>query len=259
MCRRRAGSEPFAGVLFAARTGFAINVYNKFLQQFDCRDVVCVSEAVKAILVPAVGIMISPLSFYALVVTLTGKKYVLKSLVYAGTWIATTLAVYLAVAFLAGASGPGAGMSTVVRVILLALAALMFYVAVSDLVKFIKAKGAAVEPAFFKKIAGMSAFGLFGVGLAMCLLNDKNMLLSIAAGTKVAALQLPAGQTVAAGLLFILIGCWPIYLTTIAWFLFKGKLGGFMKAISGWLMKYSNLISFIMFLIIGVSLLSEAI
>ncbi len=203
--------------------------------------------------------MISPLSISVLVIILLSKKYVLKSLVYSTTWILTTFVVYLISAFAVGGSTSETNMSTVVRIILLALAAFMVYEAIADLIKFIKAKGEVSEPKIFKKIAKMSPLGLFGIGFLMCFLNDKNMLLSMGAGTKIASLSLPAGQVVTAGLLYILIGCWPIYVTMFAYFLLKDKMSNFMDTLSTWLMKYNDLISFVMFLIIGISLLSEAI
>lgn len=216
-------------------------------------------QAISALLSPAVGVMISPFPIVGLILILLSEKARANSIAYMLGWFVGNAAIFT-IAMLCMSAGTGAQSdpSTLAKVIFVVLGALLILAAVHEFSKRPKAGEDPKTPKWFAKMSEISPKGAVGFGVLLSALNPKNALLSISAGAAVGALHLSGMQDFASVLIFTLIASVLIIVPTIAFLVAGHRLDNFLDEVRKWLVQNNAVIMSVLFLLIGINIISKA-
>ncbi|EAC6625153.1 GAP family protein [Listeria monocytogenes] len=213
-------------------------------------------SAFSAILSPAVGILISPFPIVGLILILLSNKARINSIFYTVGWIVGNIAIFFIGLFLMSSAVSSSGdQSTLVKVVLIVLGALLILLGAHDFTKRPKNGEQAATPKWFEKMSNIKPGGAMMFAFVV---NPKNMLLSLTAGVSVGALNLSGGQETTATIIFGIIACCSIYIPTIAFLLAGSKLNNALDSTRKWLIQNNSVIMAVLFLFIGLSVISKA-
>ncbi|EPD3685896.1 GAP family protein [Listeria monocytogenes] len=213
-------------------------------------------SAFSAILSPAVGILISPFPIVGLILILLSNKARINSIFYTVGWIVGNIAIFFIGLFLMSSAVSSSGdQSTLVKVVLIVLGALLILLGAHDFTKRPKKGEQAATPKWFEKMSNIKPGGAMMFAFVV---NPKNMLLSLTAGVSVGALNLSGGQETTATIIFGIIACCSIYIPTIAFLLAGSKLNNALDSTRKWLIQNNSVIMAVLFLFIGLSVISKA-
>nr|WP_245184991.1 GAP family protein [Listeria monocytogenes] len=205
---------------------------------------------------PAVGILISPFPIVGLILILLSNKARINSIFYTVGWIVGNIAIFFIGLFLMSSAVSSSGdQSTLVKVVLIVLGALLILLGAHDFTKRPKNGEQAATPKWFEKMSNIKPGGAMMFAFVV---NPKNMLLSLTAGVSVGALNLSGGQETTATIIFGIIACCSIYIPTIAFLLAGSKLNNALDSTRKWLIQNNSVIMAVLFLFIGLSVISKA-
>lgn len=142
--------------------------------------------------------------------------------------------------------------------VLIVLGALLILLGAHDFTKRPKNGEKAATPKWFEKMSNIKPGGAMIFAFVLSAVNPKNMLLSLTAGVSVGALNLSGGQETTATIIFGIIACCSIYVPTIAFLLAGSKLNNVLDSTRKWLIQNNSVIMAVLFLFIGLSVISKA-
>jgi hypothetical protein len=220
-----------------------------------------VSEAVSAILPQAVGAAVSPIPIIAVILMLFTPRARVNAPVFTLGWILGLLVV-AAIAYLVGdsqdvatdedASNWGFALKAILGVLLLLLAVRQWH----------SRPKAGESPAPPKWMAGIDQFTpvkAFGLGALLAGPNPKNLLLSIAAGTTVAQLGATGSDAWVAILVYGVLGTVTVGGPVLYYFTAGQRAEENLNDLKGWLGANNATVMAVLFLIFGISLLSDGL
>ncbi|EAG0205752.1 GAP family protein [Listeria monocytogenes] len=216
-------------------------------------------SAFSAILSPAVGILISPFPIVGLILILLSNKARINSIFYTVGWIVGNIAIFFIGLFLMSSAVSSSGdQSTLVKVVLIVLGVLLILLGAHDFTKRPKNGEKAATPKWFEKMSNIKPGGAMIFAFVLSAVNPKNMLLSLTAGVSVGALNLAGVQETTATIIFGIIACCSIYIPTIAFLLAGSRLNNALDSTRKWLIQNNSVIMAVLFLFIGLSVISKA-
>ncbi|MBC1482782.1 GAP family protein [Listeria sp. FSL L7-1485] len=217
-------------------------------------------SAVSAILSPAVGILISPFPIVGLILILLSNKARINSIFYTLGWIIGNIVIFFIGLFVMGSAVNTSGdQSMLVKIVLIVLGVLLILLGAHDFTKRPKKGEKADTPKWFAKMNNIKPGGAMIFAFLLSAVNPKNMLLSLTAGVSVGALNLIGGQETMAIILFGIIACCSIYIPTIAFLIAGDRLNNVLDSTRKWLIQNNSLIMALLFLFIGLSVISKAL
>ncbi|EAD0633130.1 TPA: GAP family protein [Listeria monocytogenes] len=216
-------------------------------------------SAFSAILSPAVGILISPFPIVGLILILLSNKARVNSVFYTVGWIIGNIVIFFIGLFLMSSAVSSSGnQSILVKVVLIVLGVLLILLGLHDFTKRPKNGEKATTPKWFEKMSNIKPGGAMFFSFVLSAINPKNMLLSLTAGVSVGSLNLAGGQEITATIVFGLIACCSIYIPTIAFLLAGNRLNKILDNTRNWLIQNNSVIMAVLFLFIGLSVISKA-
>ncbi len=220
------------------------------------------AEAISTILPQAFGAAISPIPIIAVILMLFTSNARVNAPAFAFGWILALLTV-VTVAFIASDSqnvGSDEGASTGASLVRLILAGLLLLLSVKQWKSRPKPGDEAKEaPAWMTSIESFTPVKAFGMGALLAGPNPKNLLLAIAAGTSIAQTGASGSSAVVAIIAFALIGTVSVAGPVIYYFAAGDRAEKSLNVIREWLAANNSTVMCVLFLILGISMLSDAL
>ena len=116
----------------------------------------------------------------------------------------------------------------------------------------------AKAPGWMNTIERFSPEKSFGVGFLLATVNFKNTPIGIAVGSAISKLSNSPQQTIDALVIYLLLASSTVTIPVIGFLLLGKSLNGILSSIKSWLINNNATIMFVLFLIIGATLLSKA-
>lgn len=218
-------------------------------------------EVIGGFLPYALGVALSPIPIIAVIVMLLGRHARTLSVGFLGGWVAANIVaigVLTALSSTLPASGDG-GTNRTTSIILLVLGALMLALAIQQWRSRPGPGEKAEEPAWMKAIDTFTFGRSFGMGFVLALANPKNLTLTAGAAAVIGGASLATSDAVIAIVVYLLIGTCTVYLPVIAYLVAQDRLRAPLQRLREWLMQENSTIMFILFLVLGVSMLSNGL
>jgi threonine/homoserine/homoserine lactone efflux protein len=206
----------------------------------------------------AVGVAISPVPIIAVILMLFSSRAKVNGPVFLLGW-AVALAVVSGVAFLAGDAASESTTTTAVSWSQVVFGVLFVLLAVRT---WGKRAPAGTQPEQPKWMAGIDSFAP-GKALALALLlagvNPKNLLLAAGAGAAVAALALPTTEAVVSLAAFVIVASLTIAVPVVYYLVGGEAARTRLDAVKEWLAVHNDAVMTVLFLVLGVNLVSKGI
>jgi hypothetical protein len=210
----------------------------------------------------AIGVALSPLPVVGVILMLLSTKAKVNGPMFLLGWLAgLAILVGGVVAFVDPdkLNKSDGDPSTLNGLLHLALGVLLLFLALKQL-KGRPKKGEEPEtPSWMAQMQNASPIFAFGMGAFLSSLNPKNLLLDIAAAATIVAGELTSSQQVVAVVVFMILASLSIGLPVI-WYLVAGESAkAKLDVLRGYLVEYNWVIMSVLFLILGVKLIGQAI
>lgn len=217
------------------------------------------TQAISAMLSPAVGILVSPFPIVGLILILLSKKAKSNSIFYMLGWIIGNTAVFIiSMLLIGGTIGNQGDPSLTKQIILFVLGGLLILLAVKEFLQRPKGNEEPKTPGWFAKMSNIKPLGAAGFGVILSAANPKNLLLGVTAGVSVGALSLNASDTILTTVIYVLLASCSIWIPTLV-FLFVGDhIKHALDEMREWLIKHNSVIMSVLFLFIGLDIISKA-
>jgi len=218
-------------------------------------------KAIAGVLPEAVGVAISPIPIIAVVLMLATPRGKSNGIAFLIGWIVGLSAVgtiVLLVADPAGASSD-AGPASWVGWLFLALGILAVLAGILQFRKRPKPGEVTALPSWMKAIDQFTAGRASAIGLALASVNPKNLMLTLAAAAAIASAGLAGGESFIALGVFVLIGSLGLAIPIVIYLLGGAKAAATLEDMRQWLAIHNPAIMTVLFVIIGMKLLSNGL
>lgn len=206
----------------------------------------------------AVGVAISPVPIIAVILMLFSSRARVNGPMFLIGW-AVALAVVSGVAFLAGDAASESTTTDAVSWSQVLFGALFVLLAVRT---WSKRAPAGVQPEPPQWMAGIDSFSP-GKALSLALLlagvNPKNLLLAAGAGAAVAGLGLPTSEAVVSLAVFVIIASLTIAVPVVYYLVGGEGARTRLDTVKEWLAVHNDAVMTVLFLVLGVNLISKGI
>jgi hypothetical protein len=184
------------------------------------------------ILVPAIGIAISPVPIIAVILMLFSAKARENGPAFLGGWLLGVAGVLVVVIAVTGAAGGSSGgPSTLASLVQLALGILLLVMGVMQWKKRPAPGQPAETPKWMSAVDGMQPTQAFVLGVALSAANPKNLTLAAAAAITIGKAALDLGPLFVVIVVFVFIASISI-IVPVGYYLFGGE--GAQKTLDGW-------------------------
>jgi len=219
-------------------------------------------EVIGQLLPTAVGVMLSPLPIVGVILMLLSTKAKVNGPMFLIGWLAgLAIVVGGVVAFVNPdrLNQSDGSPSTLSGVLHLVLGALLLLLAIKQLKGRPKKGEEPAMPKWMSKMQDASPVFAFGMGAFLSGLNPKNLIFDIAAAAAIVAGDLSSSQQIVAVLVFMILASLTIGIPVI-WYLVGGDSAkAKLDTLRGYLVQYNWVIMCVLFLIIGVKLIGQAL
>jgi threonine/homoserine/homoserine lactone efflux protein len=218
-------------------------------------------QAIAQILLPAVGVGLSPIPVVAVIVMLGTPRARVNGPAFVAGWLIglATIGVFvLGVANPSDASDNGQP-ATWVDWLKLVLGLLLLVVALREWRGRPRGDDEPVAPKWMGAVDGFSPVKSLGAGVVLSAANPKNLLLALAAATSIAETGIPEGQQAIAYAVFEIIACVGVVAPVLIYFALGDQAPAKLAAIKGWMARNNAVIMAVLCLAIGVKLVGDAI
>ncbi len=213
--------------------------------------------AIGQILGNAVGVAISPVPVIALILMLFSRAATRNSLSFLAGWLLGLTGVGLVV--LAIGSGSSSGPSDASGVIKILIGILFLALAAKQFKSRPRPGVEAEMPAWMASIDGMTAVKAFGLGLLLTVPNPKNLGLTIAAASSIAAAGLSGSEEVATLIVFVLIASLTIIVPVVAYLIAGEQAEPVLNVMKHWLIDNNATVMTVLFAVLGAKVLGDGI
>ncbi len=206
----------------------------------------------------AVGVAISPVPIIAVILMLFSSRAKVNGPMFLVGW-AVALAVVSGVAFLAGDAASESSTTTAVSWSQVLFGALFVLLAVRTWTKRASAGEQPQEPTWMAGIDSFSPVKALTLALLLAGVNPKNLLLAAGAGAAVAGLALPTTEAVVSLVVFVIIASLTIAAPVIYHLVGGAAARTRLDAVKEWLAVHNDAVMTVLFLVLGVNLISKGI
>jgi hypothetical protein len=206
----------------------------------------------------AIGVAISPVPIIAVILMLFSSRAKVNGPMFLIGW-AVALALVSGVAFLAGGATSESTTTSTVSWSQVLIGALFVLLAVRT---WSKRAPAGEQPEPPKWMAGIDSFSpVKSLTLALLLagVNPKNLLLAAGAGAAVAGLALPTSEGVVALLVFVGLASLTIAVPVVYYLVGGESARTRLDTVKEWLAVHNDAVMTVLFLVLGVNLISKGI
>jgi cytochrome c biogenesis protein CcdA len=217
-------------------------------------------QAIGDILTPAIGVAISPVPIIAVILMLFSRHAGKNSLVFLLGWVLGLTAVgAIVLLFGSASSSSGGGSSTAAGIVRLAIGALFLLLAAHEWRNRPKKGEQAKAPAWMDAIDEFSAAKSFGVAILLSAINPKNLGLTVAAASSIAAASLSPGEEIGVFAIFLLIASLTVAGPVIYYALARERAQKRLDSLKEWMIDNNNAVMTVLLLVIGVKLIGDGI
>lgn len=216
------------------------------------------SELVASIMPHAVAVALSPLPIAALILILLSNKAKINSLSFLLGWAVALILNVGIVALIFNQPLPANDKSTAASLISGGLGLFLIFLALKQWHQRPKPGEAPKVPKWMNLIENFSPIQSFGLALMLVTVNAKNTVLDIAVGVIIGQKASTFSEGLITVLIFTAVSSFTIAIPVIAYFIYGDHLSGFFTKLKTWFIDNSATILFVLFLILGVNLLSKA-
>lgn len=218
-------------------------------------------QAIGTVLPLAVAIAIFPVPVIASVLLLAGRGGRARGVAFVASWYAGLVAsggIVLAFAGAVDASDDG-DPATWASVLLLVLGVVAFALGVRQWGSRPREGDEAATPGWMRSLDEFTAVRAAGAGLALTVLNPKNVLLVAAAAVEIAEHELAAGTEIVALLVFSLLASLGVLAPLAVSIAMPKRSQELLDGVRTWLTRNSAVIMTVLLVLIGVKLVGDAI
>ncbi len=205
----------------------------------------------------AVGVAISPVPIIAVILMLFSSRAKVNGPMFLIGW-AVALAVVSGVAFLAG-DAASASTTDAVSWSQVLFGSFFVLLAVRTWSRRAPAGEQPEQPKWMAGIDSFSPVKALTLALLLAGVNPKNLLLAAGAGAAVAGLALPTNEAVVSLAVFVIIASLTIAVPVIYYLLGGDAARTRLDAVKEWLALHNDAVMTVLFLVLGVNLISKGI
>lgn len=206
-----------------------------------------------------IAVALSPLPIAALIFLLLSNRPKANSVGFLAGWFAALVVNVGIFAFLFGASGvPVGGDPIGVKIFHGILGILLILIAFSEWKKRPKKGEKPKVPKWMRAVASFTPTKSFLIAVGLVTINAKNTVLDVAVGDIISQKAGSFPNELAAILVFSFIASLSILIPVVAFFLLGKRLKAPLTSVNGFFIRNSNIILFVLFLILGIDLLSKS-
>jgi threonine/homoserine/homoserine lactone efflux protein len=209
----------------------------------------------------AIAAAVSPFPIIGVVLMLVTPRARVNGLMFVVGWLtglAVIGAIGLTVAGVAGAGDNGTP-STGANMFEIVLGALLLLFAVRQWRKRPKPGEEAKMPKWMNAVDHFSPLQAATTGIALSAVNPKNLILTLAAATSIAATNLPGTDQVIAFVIYALIATVGVAAPIIVYFTMGARAGPVLDDLKSWLGHNNAAIMAVIFVVIGAKVLGQGI
>lgn len=216
-------------------------------------------EIVTGVLPHAAAVALSPMPIAALILILLSNKARLNSISFLVGWVAALIinVGFFMIVFDKPIDATN-HKSIITELSYLILGILLVILAVKQWFMRPKAGETPKMPKWMEAIVSLSPFKAFLIAFALATVNAKNTVVNIATGVYIGQNSESIHQAVIGLSVFVLIGSITILLPVIAFLLFGDRMKTELNNLKTWFIYHSASILFVLFLILGLNLISKA-
>jgi threonine/homoserine/homoserine lactone efflux protein len=220
-----------------------------------------VGDAIGQMLPIAVGIAVSPLPIVAVVLMLATPRGRVDGPAFVLAWIVGLAAIGAVVIAAVGGSAEAdsGGTPEWVAGLKLGLGIVLLLLALKQWRDRPRGGAPAELPKWMRALDTFGPVKALGAGVALSLLNPKNLLLAIGGATVIAQAGLSAGQEAGALALFVAIATVGVAAPVVVYFAMGARSREVLDALKDWLARHNAAIMTVLLLVIGVKLIGDAI
>jgi hypothetical protein len=217
-----------------------------------------VGAAIGDILGVAVGVAISPVPIIAVILMLFSPAAGRNGPAFLAGWVMALGLVTVVVVLLGGLGGDDGG-STAGGIVKLGVGLLFLVLALRQW-RARPAPGAAPEaPAWMGSIDSFSAAKAFGFGAVFAGANPKNLGLTLAAGTTIAASGITAGQQLVVGAVYVVLASLTVAVPVVAYLVAPDRVSPALDRAKVWLVANNATVMVVLFLVLGAKVLGDGL
>jgi hypothetical protein len=217
--------------------------------------------AIGDVLSQAVGIAISPIPIVLVILMLVSTRARVNGPAFLVGWAigaAVVTGSATALADVAGADDGGGGTDGVLVGQLL-LGVLFMGLAVKQWRSRPEPGATPATPKLFAAVDQMGVGKAFGLGLAACVANPKNLPLAISAGAAIAQRGLSAGQAGAAVAVFVVIASATVATPVVVYFALGERSAAVLSSWKAWLIANNATVMTVLFAVLGAKMLGTGL
>jgi threonine/homoserine/homoserine lactone efflux protein len=217
-----------------------------------------VGTAIGGILGNAVGVAISPVPVIAVILMLFSATALRNGTAFVAGWL-VGLAVVLAVVLALGGLGSSGSTSTVAGVVKIVVGVLFLLLALRQWRSRPAPGQEATMPPW---MASIDAFGVgkaFGIGALLSGVNPKNLGLTLAAGSSIAASGLATGQQAAVGAVYVVIASVTVAAPVLLFLVARDRATTVLERAKEWLTANNAVVMVVLFTVLGAKVLGDGI
>lgn len=206
----------------------------------------------------AVGVAISPVPIIAVILMLFSSRAKVNGPMFLTGW-AVALAVVSGVALLAGDAASESTTTDAVPWSQVLFGALFVLLAVRTWSNQAPAGEQPEPPKWMAGIDSLAPVKSLSLALLLAGVNPKNLLLAAGAGAAVAGLALPASEAVVSLLVFVILASLTIAVPVIDYLIGGDAARTRLDTLKEWLALHNDAVMTVLFLVLGVNLISKGI
>ena len=206
----------------------------------------------------AVGVAISPVPIIAVILMLFSSRAKVNGPMFLIGW-AVALAVVSGVAFLAADAPSESTTADALSWSQVLVGALFVLLALRTWSKRAPAGQHPEPPKWMAGIDSFSPVKALSLALLLAGVNPKNLLLAAGAGAAVAGLALPTSQAVVSLLVFVVVASLTIAVPVVSYLVGGETARTRLDAVKDWLALHNDAVMTVLFLVLGVDLVSKGI
>lgn len=216
-------------------------------------------DAIGGFLPYAVGVAVSPLPIAAVLLMLVTRKARTNGPMFLLGWVLGLSVVGAVVLLIPGLEASEGEPSTASGWVKAILGVLLLFVGVRAWTQRPAADEEAEAPGWMEKIEGFGAAASAGLAFLLSALNPKNLLLAVGGAATISAAGLSASDEYMALAVFVVIASLSILIPVVVFLMLGEKAEVAMNSAKDWLIQNNQTVMAVLLLVIGVSLIGDAI
>ncbi len=217
------------------------------------------SDTISSVIVPAIGILVSPIPLVGLILIMFSDRARINSIAFLIGWIFGNLGVFLIAMFFIGDNITDVGDPSKVKSLIdILLGIILVGFGIFEFTKRPKKNEKVNPPKWLDKVDKFHIPEAFGLAVLMSAANPEDMLFALTAGVSVGYHATSITQAITGAIVFILIACSTVYIPTLIYLVAGSRLHGLLEKARVFLIKYNSIIMAILFVGIGIMVISKA-